>query len=227
MPQPDLCVTRVPLFQALSHDEQVRVASLARPVTVTRGETLYSPGEELSRLLVVHSGQLKITRSAPNGKEQILRTAAVGDVVGERAFLAGGRAQDRVVALEDSRMCVFRHADLAPLVREHPDIAQAMLRSLSDRLARTERLLAAITSSDAGTRVAAYLASLPRSSSAAKTVVQLPMAKYEVAAHLGTTPETLSRRLAALAAAGVIALRGRREVAILDPVELDSLAEPD
>lgn len=226
MAEHDSCVTRVPIFQGLSPQEQRRVADLARPVVVKKGDVVYTPGQAVSRVLVMHSGRLKVSRLAANGQEQILRTVTEGDVVNERAFLTGERPTDLAVALEDSRMCAFDHADLPALVRDYPDVSQRMLRTLSDRLASTERLLAAITSSDVDARVAAYLLDLPRTVQDGTATLTLPMAKQEVASYLGTTPETLSRRLAALAAAGAIALQGRRGVTILDLEALERFATP-
>lgn len=226
MPEDDLCVTRVPIFQGLTRQEQLRVADFARPVLAEKGEIVYAPGQPVARLLVMHSGQLKVSHAAANGQEQILRTVTDGDVVGERAFLTGHRPNDLAVALEESRMCVFDHADLAVLLRDYPDISQRMLRTLSDRLSSVERLLAAITSSDVNARVAAYLLDLPGTMRDGAATVRLPMAKQEIAAYLGTTPETLSRRLAALSASGLIELHGRREVTILDIDALEHVATP-
>lgn len=222
----DLCVTRVPIFQGLTHEQQSHVATFIHPLSVRKGDLVYGPGQSASRLLVIHSGQLKVSHLAVNGQEQILRTATRGDVVGEREFLTGHRPDDLVIALEDSRMCVLNHADLSALLRDYPDISQRMLRSLSDRLASVERLLSAITSSDVSARVAAYLLGLPSRTQYGVKVVRLPMAKQEIASYLGTTPETLSRRLAALAASGVIELHGRREVTILDVDALEEAAIP-
>lgn len=226
MPDEDLCITRVPLFQGLTRHEQLHVAEFVRPTFVEKGETVYSPGQSVSRLLVMHSGQLKVSQTAANGQEQILRTLTDGDVVGERAFLTGHRPVDLVVALEDSRMCVFNHADLSALLRDYPDISQRMLRTLSDRLSSVERLLAAITSTDVNARVAAYLLDLPGTIRAQVATVRLPMAKHEIAAYLGTAPETLSRRLAALSNLGIIELHGRRDVSILDIDALEHIATP-
>ena len=226
MPVDDLCVSRVPIFQGLTREEQLRVAEFVRPVHVAKGETVYSPGQSVSRLLVMHSGQLKVSHAAANGQEQILRTVTDGDVVGERAFLTGHLPNDLVVALEDSRMCVFDHTDLSALLRDYPDVGLRMLRTLSDRLASVERLLAAITSSDVSARIAAYLLDLPGSIRDGVPTVWLPVAKYEIASYLGTTPETLSRRLAALSASGVIELHGRRDVTILDIDGLERVATP-
>ncbi|MDN5606692.1 MAG: Crp/Fnr family transcriptional regulator [Brevibacterium aurantiacum] len=226
MSDDDLCVARVPIFQGLTRQEQLHVAEFVRPTCVEKGETVYSPGQPVSRLLVMHSGHLKVSRAAANGQDQILRTVTDGDVVGERAFLTGHRPVDLVVALEDSRMCVFNHADLSALLRDYPDISQRMLRALSDRLSSVERLLAAITSSNVNARVAAYLLDLPGSIRDGVATVQLPMAKQEVAAYLGTTPETLSRRLAALSASGIIELHGRRDVTIRAIDALECIAIP-
>ncbi|WP_240641551.1 Crp/Fnr family transcriptional regulator [Nocardioides ferulae] len=219
-------MTRVPIFRGLPHEQQVEIAGFARPVVVAKGEVVYAAGEPQSRLLVMHAGRLKISHLTPSGQEQVVRTATDGDVVGERAFLTGERPDHFAVALEDSRMCVFDHADLADLLRSYPEIGRQMLRTLSDRLASAERLLAAVTSSDVTARVAAYLLDLPSSVRDGVLTVRLPMAKKEVASHLGTTPETLSRRLAALARDGVIGLEGGRDLAILDPVALERAAVP-
>lgn len=220
----DLCVTRVPIFQGLTRREQIEVAGFARPVVAVKGETVIAPGQSVSRLLVMHAGRLKISHLAPGGQEQILRTAAEGDVVGERTFLTGHRPEHFAVALEDSRMCVFDHRDLSTLLHDYPDIGMRMLRTLSDRLASVERLLAAVTSADVTARIAAYLLDLPADLRDGVPAVRLPLAKKDVAAYLGTTPETLSRSLAALAADGAIELRGRRDVVILDADALDRAA---
>ena len=119
MSEDDLCVARVPIFQGLTRQEQLHVADFVRPVCVHKGDIVCSPGQSVSRLLVMHSGQLKVSQAAANGQEQILRTVTDGDVVGERAFLTGHLPNDLVVALEDSRMCVFDHTDLSALLRDY------------------------------------------------------------------------------------------------------------
>ena len=220
MADDDLCVTRVPIFRGLTRAEQLRVAEFARPMQVSRGDTVQLPGQPTSRLLVMHSGRLKVSHESLNGQEQILRTVTDGDVVGERAFLTGHRPGDLVVALEDSRMCVFDHADLAALLRDYPDISQRMLRTLSDRLSSVERLLAAVTSSDVTARVAAYLLDLPGTFVDGAVNGELPMAKQLIAGHLSIQPETFSRIIRRLIDEKIITQDGR-QIAILDRLRLE------
>src|SRR5690606_41228720 len=105
----DVWVARVPLFQALSHDEQLVVARLARPVRVAKGGHIYGAGDDVSQLMVVHTGMIKISRISPDGQEQIVRVLEPGDFVGESAFLNGGRPDHFATALQGGSMCVFRH----------------------------------------------------------------------------------------------------------------------
>lgn len=237
MNEGDLCVARVPVFQGLGRPEQMHIAEFARPVKVARGDRVFTPGATLSQVMVVHSGALKVSRVAFNGQEQVLRVARAGDVVGEREFLTGRGTTDVVTAVEDTQICVFDHEDLAEIFRTYPDIGERMLRSLSDRLASVERLLAAITSSDVAARVAAYILGLPQAPSkragagqtgnpqpgGGRPWVKLPMAKREVASYLGTTPESLSRRLADFVAGGLILMEGG-DIRVLNAPALEEVA---
>lgn len=225
MSNSDLCVARVPIFQGLTFDEQLEVASFAHTMRFAKGDTVFAPGQPVSRLLVMHSGQLKVSHLSANGQERLLRTVSEGDVVGERAFLTGHYPEDLAIALADSTMCVFEHDDLTALLRDYPDISHRMLRTLSDRLASVERLLAAVTSNSVGARVAAYLLDLPGCIVNGAVTVQLPLSKRETGAYLGTTPETLSRSLATLAAAGVISMVGQRDITLIDLEALEHRAE--
>ncbi|QGH70863.1 Crp/Fnr family transcriptional regulator [Pseudactinotalea sp. HY158] len=221
--EPDTCVAIVPVFSALTPAEQLEVARFARPVRRARGELIVRPGEASSQLLVVHRGRAKISHVSPLGQEQLLRVLGPGDFTGESGFLTGAAPEYSVTALAPVQMCAFDHADLAALVRAYPSIAVRMLEVVTRRLDQAERMLGQV-SMDVGSRLAAYLLDLPARWGAGGTAtVDLPLSKKDIAALLGTTPETLSRRLAGLAEAGTVRLDGPR-VHILDPGELAARA---
>jgi CRP/FNR family transcriptional regulator, anaerobic regulatory protein len=221
----DECVALVPIFARLSAARQAEVARFARPATVDAGDYIVHEGERTSRLFIVHEGQIKVSSRSPAGHESVLSVLGPGDVVGEMTFLTGGRPDSSAVAVEPSRVCVFDHADLAALLGRFPDVAVGMLRALALKLSSTQRMLAAMTSADVGSRVAAYLLDAPTTwDSTGTAVVHLPMSKKDVAAYLGTTPETLSRRLAEFERAGLITLQPGRDIVIRDPGGLEARA---
>lgn len=62
------------------------------------------------------------------------------------------------------------------------------LRALAEKLTAAERMVAALTSSDVGARVAAYLLDLPATWDDGRARVRLPLPKNQLAGYLGTTP---------------------------------------
>jgi CRP/FNR family transcriptional regulator len=221
----ELCVALVPIFARLPAAHQAEVASFARPVRAGIGEFLVREGEPTSRMFVVHEGQVKVSRTSGSGHETVLSVLGPGDVGGEVTFLTGTRPEIDAVAVQPSRVCVFDHADLVALLGRYPQIAVGMLRALAAKLASTQRMLAAITSADVGARVAAYLLDAPATwETSGQAIVHLPLSKKDVAAYLGTTPETLSRRLAEFERAGLITLRRGRDICIRDPAGLEMRA---
>lgn len=227
MDQPDTCVAIVPLFSGLNYDEQLEVARFARPIRRDRGEQIYRPGEEAGNLLVVHTGRVKLAHLAPSGQEQLLRVLEPGEFAGEAAYVTGERPNHTATALTKVELCSFKHSDLGELVRTFPDIAVRMLHAVTSRLSETERLLAEISTSDVQARIAGYLLDLPGSwaqeSGQQVVKVKLPLPKNAIASLLGTTAETLSRRLAGFVDNGLLTMRGS-DVTILDPAGLEAVA---
>lgn len=214
----------VPVFSRLSRAQQAEVARYARPVWVAAGEAVFLAGRAEPRLFVVHEGRVKIVRTSAGGRGSIMRTLGPGQVGGELAFLTGARPEHDAIAQQPSRLCLFADADLADLLRRFPGIGMGMLQTLASRLVSAERMVAALASADVGARIAAYLLDSPTSWAAGHPTVHLPLAKKDVAALLGTTPESVSRTLAAFQADGLVRVRGAN-IDILDGAALEARAE--
>lgn len=212
----DVCVTRVPVFRSLTPGQQEDVASFAHPVYAAAGEQVMAAGSATRRVMVVHSGRVRLAHLLENGREHLVRMLEPGDAVGEDAFVLGRRPEHFAFAETDVQLCTFDHQDLARLVARYPDIAVRMLQVQAERLIAAERMLAAFGNSDVGARVAAYLLELPAIPSPTGDRVELPMAKKDIASYLGTTPETFSRRLREFVDAGMIGVDGRRGIVIRD-----------
>ncbi|MDP9824117.1 Crp/Fnr family transcriptional regulator [Nocardioides massiliensis] len=224
-PGSDLCVARVPIFGGLDHADQVAVAAVARPVTLTKGEQVVAAGAPLRQLLVAHTGMVKVARITADGHEQIVRLLGPGDFFGESGFLTGSRSEHFVTAVEPASMCTFHHDDLHRLITEHPSIGWQLLRTVSDRLLETETRLAAVISGDVSARLAGYLLSLPGRHDEQGLQVQLPIAKKDIASLLDTTPESLSRQLRRLRDSGVVRELAGGRLLIADPDALMRLSE--
>lgn len=208
----DLCVVRVPIFQALAREDQIAVAGYAHPRRLRADEFLGTAGQGSGHLFVVHTGRVALLRTTADGRDTLVRVAGPGDVVGEHEFLTGRPPAHHTQALEETQLCVFSHEGLSDLVAAHPQIAVSMLRELSALHQRAEHRLA-MSARDVDTRLADYLVGLVQEARSRR--VHLPLRKRDTASYLGTTPESLSRALARLRREGLVSVDGS-EVTVLD-----------
>jgi CRP/FNR family transcriptional regulator len=210
------CVSRVPLFRGVDEEDRHRIAERVITRPYRRGEVIYSVGDSPG-LQIVHSGKVKQSRLLENGNEQLLRVLSAGDFTGEHALLSDQPVTSLAVAATDAQVCSLSRADMDRFLADYPRVAMTMLRSVARRLEATERQVSEITGRSVESRLGEYLvAAAGEAGTAPGAEYRLPMPKKDLASYLGTTPETLSRRLHALADQGLIALGRGNRVAVLD-----------
>lgn len=207
------CVSLVPLFADLGPEDRRRVAQVARTRAYARGEQVHRPGSG-SGLDVVHRGRVKVHRTSESGAEQLVRVLGPGEFFGETALLTGRDADSWAVALEPTEVCHVPSKGIATLLREHPEVALRMLGVLARRLDNAEQQLSSVTGESVARRIVDHLLGLAAESGS--DTFRLPTTKRDLASYLGTTPETLSRRLRSLEDAGLLRLGPRGLVELRD-----------
>ena len=214
-------LARVPLFAGLEPGQLQALALIVGDRVYGRGETIFSEGDEGVGFFVVISGRVKIYKLSAEGKEQILHLFGPGEPFAEAAVFAGARFPAHALALTASRIFYFPRAAFLGLIQQNPALAMNMLAALSLRLKAFARLIESLSLKEVPGRLAVHLLLLAEEQG--KEEVRLDLTKTHLASLLGTIPETLSRILARMGKAGLIACQGAR-VAILDRAALELLA---
>ena len=75
--------------------------------TYKKGQYVFAENGLPSGLFCVNSGKIKITTTGFDGKEQILRLAKSGDIVGYRALISNERYASSAVTLEEATICII------------------------------------------------------------------------------------------------------------------------
>jgi CRP/FNR family transcriptional regulator len=130
-------------------------------------------------------------------------------------------------ALEPGLLATVPREELLALLRRRPEVALALIVSLSAWLRRLADLVDGLSLHTVEERVAAYLWSVfVRSAKPLRPglEVRLDDAKHLIAALCGTAPEVLSRTFRKLEADGAVQVAGPTAV-LLDPERLRSLAQ--
>lgn len=213
-----LCVSRVPIFNHLPYEELVAITEKATMRVYESGQFVHRSGERSDQLFIVHKGKVKVYRLSKTGREQLVRVLLPGDFSGELALFSDSQHDSYAEVVETSHICTMSRSDLHQLLLQHPTIALHVLKEVSTRLKMSENQTTAIATESINTRIAQYLADLAEQENA--DTFNLPISRKDLASYLGTTPETLSRRLGEFEQAGLIQQTGQRKMRILD---LDAL----
>lgn len=212
------CVSIVPIFNHLEEAEMDSIVKTTQHRTLQKGDILYRAGDHSDSLYIVHIGKLKVYRLAENGKEQLIRLLNPGEFTGELALFNESLHEEFAEALESTEICSIQRSHLQEFLQKHPNISWKILNEFSKRLETAEHQMTSFATESAETRIALYLAEQAEKSRS--MVIELSMPRKDLASFLGTTPETISRKLAKFEDEGWIRQENQRKIEILD---LDSL----
>ena len=203
-----------------------RLASIARTTKMRRGLSLFRAGDDCPGIFIMHTGVVRLSCTAPNGKMHVLRFAEARHSFAEAAVIGRFRCPVDADVIEAGVATSIPADALLHLLATDHDVCLALLTAMSLRNKAVVERATDIALRDAAGRLANFL--LERSDSNAdedpSAAVRLMVSKRELAHHLNLTSETLSRVLRRLCNAGVIEVDLHHEVRIIDRSELRELA---
>jgi CRP/FNR family transcriptional regulator, anaerobic regulatory protein len=205
--QQHLCVATVPLFNQLTLSDQQKVESLVRHHRFSRGDQILTPAQP-GKMIIVESGAVKIYQLSPSGQEQMQRMLAAGEHDGE-AWLFGIENTDTFAQAEQtSEICTISYEDFAKLLNQYPSIAMRLLQLTLKRnrqLAMQNYLLGMDSVEE---RLKDYLKEQMQAKHSREFMLSMKL--KDLATYLGTTPETISRKLKVLERQGLIRHSARK-----------------
>jgi len=195
------------LFTGLPPENLAELARLAITVRLPKNGSLFHEGEPSRGFYVVQAGAINVHRVNAAGKEQVIHIFRSGESFAEAALAAPTGYPADARAVEASTVLLFPKTPILALLGRRPDLALRMLGSMSVHLRVLVSALEDLTLKDVETRLLNWLVRHQRT--APGNVLALPGTKRVLAAELGTSSETLSRTLARLRDAGLIAVAAR------------------
>jgi CRP-like cAMP-binding protein len=240
------------LFAHLDEEQLAKLAALARPLSLPADSTLFLQGDPATALYLLAEGQIKVFKSLRDGRTATIRHVAPRQTFAEAA-LFHETYPSSTETMTASRLYGFDTDRFLDLMLAEPQLAVNLLGATAELLGllnrRVEELLLPVPA-----RLARYLLALadrqleppsgapqigagpaahdgPAHEEGAAPddgprVIRLPTSKRELAARLGTVPETLSRTFDRLKRAEVIRMSGDHElIEILSFEKLHRLAQ--
>lgn len=131
-------LARVPFFTDLPDEELDRIAATLDTVNLQSGDILFHEGDTGEHMYVVVSGELEVLMAPDTDNELILNIVHEGEYLGEMSFIMpGGRRTASVRARGEVVLLSLSRSQFDDLLKRHPQLANAMVSVLSQRLDNT------------------------------------------------------------------------------------------
>ena len=137
-------LSEVPFFAGFADTLLWKLARIGAPAKFAAGETLFTAGAPRSFFAVILSGSVAIDQ-ADGGIVTRLATHGTGEVLGEGILLDETHHGTTARALEATEVVLFRMKELAPVLKDTPQLHAALLgkaaRAIAQRLKNTSATL--------------------------------------------------------------------------------------
>ena len=202
---------RVSIFAGLSEAELQFLGERAVPRTYGKGELLFTEGDPCAGLFVIESGHLRIFKSSPNGREQVLTVEGPGSSVAELPVFDGGNYPASTAAADEACVLFISKQDFHSLCLVHPQVPLKVLKVVGARLRKLVGIIEELSFTTVRSRLISALVRLAAAGTKtpAGIEIQLPPSNQELASQIGTVRELVSRNLSRLQAEDLIHMEGK------------------
>lgn len=207
----------LPLFASLDDPTLADLGRRMRRCAFRPGQYITSEGEQPPGVFFVLGGRVRLSRTSPDGREQVLATVGPGENFDLVPVFDGQPCPSTARAMNQVACLLLPREDLQALIFRHPDFALAALRAMAGQLRELVSLVEDLAFRSVRARLARYLLAEAADGSAAVT-------QQELAERAGTVREIAGRALRRMADERLVRLeRGR--VVVLDPQGLKQASE--
>jgi len=210
----DLFINQAPFFKGLSEEHRHELSAIGTVRSVKKRDYLFHEGEAGNSMFLLCDGNIQLHKNTEDGREVVIRVIKPGEVFAEVVLFEKERYPVSARAVTHADVLVFPKQGIHRLLVEESfrndfiALLMAKQRYLAERIQE-------LTTKDVEHRFFTFL----RSQYGEKETIYTPLSKKDIAAAIGTTPESLSRLIQRLSEDGTIDWQGK-EIRILQPTAI-------
>ena len=212
-------------FKALKKEELKQMADNKKTKTIKKGEIIFKEGERLGGVFCVRNGISKLSKMSDNGRDQIVKIATKGEVLGHRSVISSEATNLSAVALEDMEVCFIPKSHIEEPLQTNPVFTNAVLKHMAQELKFADDIIVNMAQKTVRQRLAEILLYLEENFGIDQEgYLYLQLSRADIADVVGTATELLIRTLTKLKKEGLVLTAGKR-IQILDKKALLQIVE--
>ncbi len=212
---------------ALNPAELVELNAIAKQKSFASGLTLVADEEEFPYFANVLKGVIKLSKTLPDGRQQIVGLQFAPDFMG-RPFQQESRLS--VETASPVKLCTIPRKGFEKMLSDFPELQKRLFRQTLIELDESREWQVTLGRKTAGERVASFLHMIARHTGDLENgeiavSFDLPLTRADMADFLGLTIETVSRQLSKLKKQKIISISHTRHIEILDLNRLETSSQ--
>jgi CRP/FNR family transcriptional regulator len=192
-------------FKGISEGSLRSLAAACIPKRLDKRQVLFREGQEGDSLYILAEGSVQLYKSAEDGREVVLRTLKPGELFGEVVLFEARRYPASAVALAPCLLLRLTRLQVDCLLTQTGFRTDFIAMLMRKQRYLAERILY-LTTREVEDRFFDFLAE----QYGRREAYRIPLSKKDVAAAIGTIPETFSRLLLRLKEQGAGSWEGER-----------------
>ena len=205
-------INQSPFFKGLSKQHHRELAEIANVKPVKKRDYLFHEGEQGSSMYLLVGGNSQLHKNTEDGREVVIRVIKPGDVFAEVVLFEKERYPVSARAVTNADVLVFPKEGIHRLLAEEGFRNDFIALLMAKQRYLTERIQE-LTTKDVEYRFFTFL----RSQYGELETIKTPLSKKDIAAAIGTTPESLSRLIQRLTESEIIDWQGKEIRILSDP----------
>jgi len=206
------CIVRqLNSLKALKKEELKRISDSKTTKIIKKGESIFAEGEKLNGVFCVQNGVTKLSKMSDNGKDQIIKIAAKGEILGQRSVVADEITNLSAVALNDMTVCYIPKAELSQSLNENMQFTQAILKQMAKDLKDSDDVIVSMAQKSVKQRIAEALLYLKNNFGVDNEgYIAMTLSREDIANVVGTAKEACIRTLSSFKKEELITTSGKR-----------------
>ncbi|MBN2757811.1 MAG: Crp/Fnr family transcriptional regulator [Bacteroidales bacterium] len=205
------CFTINSIFKDLT-EEQLNTLTFEKGCNYyKRSNIIYHERNRISGVYCVNQGIIKLYKTGIDGREQIIKFAQKGDVIGYRSILSNELACTTAKVIEDAVLCYIPSSIFIKLVEENNSFSMQIMRLSLKELGEANKFIIDIAQKTVRERLAEVLVILKDTFNLDENnYLKVSLTREEIANLVGTATESVIRLLSEFKSDNYIELNGRK-----------------
>ena len=211
IPSCDDCFSYNPVFKDISGDELNTLTFEKGCNYYKRGNVIYHERNRISGVYCVNEGIIKLYKTGIDGREQIIKFAQKGDVIGYRSILSNELACTTAKVIEDAVLCYIPASHFIKMVEENNNFSMQIMKLSLKELGEANKYIIDIAQKTVRERLAEILVILKDTFNLDENnYLKVSLTREEIANLVGTATESVIRLLSEFKSDKYIELNGRK-----------------